>query len=99
MGWRSDNEKSIVSESVIASISLGGAVGECHVLGLPGNPVSSFVSLHPFGVPALHHWMGLSLPSRLVAVLKRSVKNKGKRPHDVRGQFDPCVPTFDLVGL
>lgn len=78
---------------------LFGTLGNCRVLGLPGNPVSSFVSFHLFGVPALHHWSGLPLPSRVKATMRRPAINEGKRPHYLRGCFDPVTRTFDLVGL
>ena len=76
-----------------------GTLGDCHVLGLPGNPVSSFVSFHLFGVPALRRWLGLSDPVRLRAQLKRPAVNRGNRPHYLRGRLDLATRTFDLVGL
>ena len=78
---------------------LFGTLGDCLVLGLPGNPVSSFVSFHLFGVPALRYWLGLPSPLRLRAVLKRPVTNDGKRPHYLRGHLDLVARTFDVVGL
>ena len=78
---------------------LFGSLGECQVLGLPGNPVSSFVSFHLFGMPALHHWMGIPVPQRERAALVRATANSGKRPHYLRGRYDPVERTFDSVGL
>lgn len=78
---------------------LVGTLGDCHVLGLPGNPVSSFVSFHLFAVPALRSWLGLPAPARLRAVLKRPAKNDANRPHYLRGHLDLVARTFDLVGL
>ena len=78
---------------------LFGALDGCHVLGLPGNPVSSFVSFHLFGIPALHHWLGLPRPPRLRASLEHQADNAGPRPHYLRGQFDEGSHTFRALGL
>lgn len=78
---------------------LFGTLGQCHILGLPGNPVSSFVSFCLFGVPALHHWMGLPLPPRYSATLGSQAVNRGNRPHYLRGRFDPVRGVFQTVGL
>ncbi len=64
----------------------------CTLFGLPGNPVSAFVTFLLFARPALLKAMGaaqaeLRLPqtrARLLAMLK----NGGDRPHYVRGNFD-----------
>jgi molybdopterin molybdotransferase len=61
----------------------------CHLFGLPGNPVSSHVTFHLFVRPALLRAMGasdahLSLP-RVRATLTRAMKNRGDRPHYIRG--------------
>jgi molybdopterin molybdotransferase len=61
----------------------------CHLFGLPGNPVSSHVTFHLFVRPALLKVMGagdafLSLP-RVHATLTRAMKNRGDRPHYIRG--------------
>jgi molybdopterin molybdotransferase len=78
---------------------LFGTLGDCHVLGLPGNPVSSFVSFHLFGVPAIQHWLGVPASPREKAILNRPVSNDGNRPHYLRGHFDPETRTFGSVGL
>lgn len=78
---------------------LFGTLGHCHVLGLPGNPVSSFVSFHLFGVPAICHWLGVPVPGRRKAVLAMPVSNPGRRPHYLRGRFDPLEGVFSPVGL
>lgn len=62
------------------------------VFGLPGNPVSAFVTFHLFVAPALRCWQGAgaagstvpSLPTRLAA----PVENRGDRPHYLRGRLD-----------
>jgi molybdopterin molybdotransferase len=61
----------------------------CHLFGLPGNPVSSHVTFHLFVRPALLKTLGageacLSLP-RVRAMLTRAMKNRGDRPHYIRG--------------
>lgn len=78
---------------------LFGTLGDCRILGLPGNPVSSFVSFHLFGVPAIHHWLGIPAPLPQEAVLKRPAKNDSGRPHYLRGWLDPIARTFEVVGL
>ncbi|RBP46087.1 molybdopterin molybdotransferase [Roseimicrobium gellanilyticum] len=61
----------------------------CHLFGLPGNPVSSHVTFHLFVRPALLKVLGAgnasrSLP-RVSATLTRAMKNRGDRPHYIRG--------------
>jgi molybdopterin molybdotransferase len=59
------------------------------IFGLPGNPVSSFVTFQLFVRPALRRWMGatetsaVSVPVRLTADLS----NDGDRPHYLRGEI------------
>jgi molybdopterin molybdotransferase len=62
------------------------------VLGLPGNPVSAFVTFHLFVRPALLRLMGareaaLQLPGA-EATLTEALTNRGDRPHYIRGRFD-----------
>jgi molybdopterin molybdotransferase len=69
---------------------LFGRAGQCAIFGLPGNPVSAFVTFLLFVRPALLRMMGarddeLSLP-RINAVLADEIRNDGDRPHYVRGQ-------------
>lgn len=73
----------------------------CHLFGLPGNPVSSHVTFHLFVRPALLKALGagdasLSLP-RATALLTRSLKNKGDRPHYIRGVHESG--TFTPTGV
>ena len=69
---------------------LFGRSGECAIFGLPGNPVSAFVTFLLFVRPALLRLMGarteeLSLP-QTSAILGVAVNNDGDRPHYFRGQ-------------
>jgi molybdopterin molybdotransferase len=70
---------------------LFGRAGRCAIFGLPGNPVSAFVTFLLFVRPALLRMMGaraeeLSLP-RTQCVLAEEVSNDGDRPHYVRGRI------------
>ena len=70
---------------------LFGRAGDCAVLGLPGNPVSAFVTFLLFVRPALLRLMGarhdeLPLP-QTNAVLAEELRNDGDRPHYIRGQI------------
>jgi molybdopterin molybdotransferase len=70
---------------------LFGRAGQCAIFGLPGNPVSAFVTFLLFVRPAILRLMGaredeLSLP-RTNATLANDVNNDGDRPHYVRGQL------------
>jgi molybdopterin molybdotransferase len=59
----------------------------CFLFGLPGNPVSSFVTCHLFVRPALLRWMGAAelSPPALTVRLAGRLHNDGDRPHYVRG--------------
>ena len=70
---------------------LFGRAGRCAIFGLPGNPVSAFVTFLLFVRPALLRMMGardnqLPLP-QTTAILADELSNDGDRPHYVRGQF------------
>jgi molybdopterin molybdotransferase len=71
---------------------LFGKVGECGVFGLPGNPVSSFVTFLKFVRPAILRMMGAAdheLPLRKVAArLTENVTGDGERPHYIRGRLN-----------
>jgi molybdopterin molybdotransferase len=87
---------------------LFGQIGECAIFGLPGNPVSAFVTFLQFVRPAILKMMGatdLDLP-KVPAKLTLDVKNDGDRPHYVRGKlrhgnFTPvgCQESHALFGL
>ena len=76
-----------------------GRRGGCRIFGLPGNPVSSFVTFLQFVRPAILKMMGardLSL-SAFHAVTASELSNPGDRPHYVRGQL--AEGKFTPVGL
>jgi molybdopterin molybdotransferase len=70
---------------------LFGRAGQCAIFGLPGNPVSAFVTFLLFVRPALLRLMGArddELPLRQTdAFLTEEISNEGDRPHYVRGQL------------
>lgn len=63
-------------------------LGSQWIFGLPGNPVSSFVTAHLFVRPALARLSGASAasaaPTRIRVPLATSIDNPGPRPHYVR---------------
>ena len=68
---------------------LFGRAGPCAIFGLPGNPVSAFVTFLLFVRPALLKLMGaneaaLRLPARK-ALFETQISNDGNRPHYIRG--------------
>jgi molybdopterin molybdotransferase len=70
---------------------LFGRARACAIFGLPGNPLSAFVTFLLFVRPALLKLMGannaaLLLP-RFAARLSTDVHNDGKRPHYIRGHL------------
>jgi molybdopterin molybdotransferase len=69
---------------------LFGNIGECFVFGLPGNPVSAFVTFLQFVRPAILRMMGatnLDLP-QVPAKLAVDLTNDGDRPHYIRGKLE-----------
>jgi molybdopterin molybdotransferase len=69
---------------------LFGRVGKCAVFGLPGNPVSAFITFLQFVRPAILKMMGainLDLPAAS-ARLVVDLTNDGDRPHYVRGKLE-----------
>jgi len=69
---------------------LFGEAGGCAVFGLPGNPVSTFVTFLQFVRPAIMKMMGandLDLPKTPVR-LAVDLANEGDRTHYVRGRID-----------
>jgi molybdopterin molybdotransferase len=77
---------------------LFGKIGECAVFGLPGNPVSAFVTFLQFVRPAILKMMGatsfdlLNVPATLAVDLT----NDGDRAHYLRGKL--TVGKFTSVG-
>jgi molybdopterin molybdotransferase len=69
---------------------LFGNIGECAAFGLPGNPVSAFVTFLQFVRPAILKMMGatnLDLP-KLPARLTVNLTNEGDRAHYLRGKLE-----------
>lgn len=78
---------------------LFGRLGDCAVFGLPGNPVSAFVTYMKFVRPAILRMMGANeaeqeLP-RVRTRLAQDLANEGDRPHYIRGRYEEgaFVPT------
>ena len=80
---------------------LYGRAHSAHVFGLPGNPVSAFVTFLLFVRPALLKLMGASeaeLPLRsFPARAGVELVNRGNRPHYLRGTLD-AHGTFEPAG-
>ena len=69
---------------------LFGNIGACFVFGLPGNPVSAFVTFLQFVRPAILRMMAatnLELP-QVPAQLAVGLTNDGDRPHYIRGKLE-----------
>lgn len=69
---------------------LFGSLGDCFVFGLPGNPVSAFVTFLQFVRPAILKMMGaaeVDLP-KFPARLSVDLKNDSERAHYFRGGFE-----------
>jgi molybdopterin molybdotransferase len=77
---------------------LFGRLKNTWVFGLPGNPVSAFVTFVLFVRPALlamQGWRGASV-TKTQATLSKSVTNRGERPHYLRGHLEAGLFTpFD----
>ena len=69
---------------------LFGTLGGCFVFGLPGNPVSAFVTFLQFVRPAILKMMGAADVdlSKLPARLDVDLTNDGDRAHYFRGKLD-----------
>lgn len=80
-----------------------GDAGRKLVFGLPGNPVSAFVTFEVFVAPALRQWMGARegevLPKPIRMVLGEAVANPGDRPHYIRGILDWATGQFFATGM
>jgi molybdopterin molybdotransferase len=77
---------------------LFGRLGGKLIFGLPGNPVSAYVTFLLFVRPALlrlQGWNGESNPRKKV-VTAQSLRNEGDRPHYLRGKL--TGDSFALVG-
>jgi molybdopterin molybdotransferase len=79
---------------------LFGRAGDCFIFGLPGNPVSAFVTFLMFVRPALLKMSGAAdehlalreVPARIAS----HVSNEGDRPHYLRGRLERDV--FSPIG-
>ena len=62
----------------------------CQIFGLPGNPVSAFVTYQVFVRPALAKATGAPessiQPATVAVTLSQNLKNSGDRPHYLRGK-------------
>lgn len=60
-----------------------------YIFGLPGNPVSAFVTFHLFVKPALRKLVGANDSGAVTApaTLTHEITNDGGRPHYVRGRW------------
>ena len=69
---------------------LFGQASGCAVFGLPGNPVSAFVTFLQFVRPAILKMMGAKNVDlrKVSAKLAVDLTNEGDRPHYVRGRID-----------
>ncbi|MFT5108912.1 MAG: molybdopterin molybdotransferase, partial [Pseudoalteromonas tetraodonis] len=80
-----------------------GDSGRKLIFGLPGNPVSAFVTFEVFVAPALRRWMGARedeiLPRPIPVVLTEAIRNDGDRPHYVRGILDRDGRRFLPAGM
>jgi len=77
---------------------LFGQASGCAVFGLPGNPVSAFVTFLQFVRPAILKMMGAKNVDlrKVPAKLAVDLTNEGDRPHYVRGRIDN--ETFVPIG-
>ena len=80
-----------------------GSGGGKLVFGLPGNPVSAFVTFEVLVAPALRKWMGAGegewMPQAVRAELGEAVSNSGDRPHYLRGTIDSLTGRFLPLGM
>jgi molybdopterin molybdotransferase len=71
---------------------LFGQAGSCAVFGLPGNPVSTFITFLQFVRPAVLKLMSASdgelAPTKVTAESDVDLHNDGERAHYVRGRFE-----------
>ncbi len=70
------------------------------IFGLPGNPVSAFVTATLFVLPALRRLAGATdaAPVLITARTAADLQNKGDRTHYLRGTHDPAAGTFTATG-
>ncbi len=75
-------------------------------LGLPGNPVSVYITFLLFGVSVLAKWQGQiataespHLPKITAKLTENVTNNRGDRPHYIRGRLDLEEAVFRPFGL
>jgi molybdopterin molybdotransferase len=89
-GWLAREAVDSTGETPAAPTGRMPVLQKCIVFGLPGNPVSAFVTFLQFVRPAILRIMGaanLELP-RVPAKLTVYVTNEGDRPHYIRGKLE-----------
>lgn len=69
------------------------------IFGLAGNPVSSYVNIYAFLIPALEEFYSINYNNRFYAAAKSIFKKKDSKRHFVRGFFTICDKhkTFEVV--
>lgn len=74
---------------------IAGTIGSAILLGLPGNPVSAYVTALLFLLPLIRHLDGASqpLPQRLSAILGADLSANGVRTDHLRASFTDGVIT------
>lgn len=74
---------------------IAGTIGDAIVLGLPGNPVSAYMTAFLFLLPLIRHLGGSSkpLPERLTAILGEDLPANGPRTDHIRASFTGGVIT------
>ncbi|MGH8557734.1 MAG: molybdopterin molybdotransferase MoeA [Methylococcales bacterium] len=73
-----------------------GRIGPAHFFGLPGNPVSVFVTFYQLVRPALRHMMGAN-PSKALRLQAACVSKINKTPG--RQEFQRGILFFDEAGM
>jgi molybdopterin molybdotransferase len=87
---RSARSRSREADTMAPSKGAVASSDSCLIFGLPGNPVSAFVTFLQFVRPAIRKMMGamnLDLP-QLPARLTVDLTNEGDRPHYIRGKLE-----------
>ncbi|MEM1296704.1 MAG: gephyrin-like molybdotransferase Glp [Verrucomicrobiota bacterium] len=76
------------------------------VFGLPGNPVSAYITFLLFALPAFRKWQGQTvtadsptLPRIPAKLAGDAINDRGNRPHYLRGWLDLESLTFRPLGL
>ena len=74
---------------------IAGTIGDAIVLGLPGNPVSAYVTAFLFLLPLIRHLGGASkpLPERLTAILGEDLPANGPRTDHIRASLTGGIIT------